>query len=76
MTASGFDFEPLLNSDVLIQFFADDGQRINTQVITRECLARLPVVIHALFLAVEKGQEAAQTFLKSLTIVEDRRDGR
>ncbi len=76
MTATGFDFEPLPNGDVLIQFFGGDGETINTQVITREALARLPVVVHAFFLAVEMGQDAAQTFLKSLTIVEDRRDAR
>lgn len=41
--ATGFDVEPLPTGDVLIEFFGDDGTTINTQVITRECLARLPV---------------------------------
>lgn len=54
-TATGFDFEPLPNGDVLMQFFGDDGVAINTQVITKECLARIPVVAHAFFLAVEEG---------------------
>lgn len=53
VTATGFDFEPLLHGDVLMQFFSDDGAAINKQVITKECLARIPVVVHALFLAVE-----------------------
>lgn len=66
MIATGFDFEPLPNRDILIQFFGDDGVPINSQVITRECLARMPVVIHALFLAVEKGQVAALAYLKQM----------
>jgi len=76
MTAIGFDLEPLPNGDVLMEFFGDDGETVNTQVITRTALAQFPAVVHALFLAVEEGPDAAQTFLKSLTIVEDRRDGR
>ena len=60
----------------LIQFFADDGKRINTQVITREALARLPVVVHAFFLAVEKGQDAALVFLKGVTVLEGQNDAR
>ena len=66
MTATGFDFEPLTSGDVLIQFFADDGGTINTQVITRECLARLPVVAHALFIAAVQGQEAALAYLNKM----------
>lgn len=71
MTATGFDFESLPNSDVLIQFFGDDGRTVNTQIMTRECLARLPVVVHAFFLAVEKGSDEAFDFLKSMTAEEE-----
>lgn len=66
-TATGFDFEPLPSGDVLIQFFADDGNTINTQVITRDGLARLPVVVHAFFLAVEEGPDAALAFMNGVT---------
>lgn len=65
--ATGFDFQALPNGDVLIQFFANDGQTINSQIITREGLARLPVVVHAFFLAVERGKDAASDFLNSVT---------
>jgi hypothetical protein len=75
-TATGFDFEPLSNGDVLIEFFADDGKTINTQVITREAVARLPVVVHAFFLAVEKGQGAALVFLNGVTVLEGHNDAR
>jgi len=73
MTATGFDFEPLPTGDVLIQFFGDDGKTINTQVITRECLARFPVVAHALFLAVEEGEAAALAYLNKMSILEDQK---
>ena len=73
--ATGFDFEPLPTGDVLIQFFGDDGGgTINSQVITRECLARIPVVAHALFIAVEQGQEAALAYLKKMAAVEANHD--
>lgn len=70
MIATGFDFEPLPHGDVLMQFFDDDGEAINTQVITKVCLARIPVVIYAFFLAVEKGSDEAFDFLKSTTAKE------
>ena len=71
MIATGFEFESLPSSDVLIQFLSDDGTMVNTQIITRECLARLPVVVHAFFLAVEKGSDEACNFLKSITAEEE-----
>jgi len=67
LVATGFDLEPLPTDDVLIQFFADDGKTINAQVITREALARLPVVVHAFFLVVDQGQDAALAFLSGVT---------
>ena len=66
MTATGFDFEPLPNGDVLIEFCGDDGVTINSQAVTKECLTRIPVVAHALFLAVEEGTDAALEFLNHL----------
>jgi hypothetical protein len=70
MTATGFDFEPLPNGDVLIEFFGDDGVTLNTQVITKECLAKMPVVAHALFLAIEEGKYAAMAFLEKMAVVD------
>ncbi len=70
MTATGFEFEPLPNGDVQMEFFGDDGVTINTQVITKECLARMPVVAQALFVAVEEGKEAAMAFLERMTVVD------
>lgn len=66
MIATGFDFEPLPNGDVLVEFHGDDGSTINSQVITTESLARMPLVIRAFFLAIEAGQEAALEYLHGL----------
>jgi hypothetical protein len=71
--ATGFDFEKLHNGSVLIRFCDDNDNTITTQLITEEGLRRLPVVIHAFFLAVEKGPEAAQAFLNNLKSLEDQR---
>lgn len=69
-TATGFDCEQLSNSDVRMQFFGDDGEAINTQVITKGCLARIPVVAHAFFLAVEEGTEAAIKHLNRMSVLD------
>ena len=61
--ATGFDLEPLPSGDVLIEFFGDDGETVNAQVITRKALAQLPAVVHATFLPVDQGQDAALSFL-------------
>ncbi len=68
--ATGFDFEPLPNGDVLIEFYGDDGVVFNSQVITRECLTRFPVVAHALILAVEEGKAAALAYLNKMSILD------
>lgn len=73
MIATGLDFEILHNGTVLICFCDDDGNTITTQLITEEGLRRLPVVVHAFFMAVEKGPEAAQAFLNNLRSLEDQR---
>jgi hypothetical protein len=72
MTATGFDFEPLPTGDVLIQFFGDDGVVFNSQIITRECLTRIPIVAKATFIAIENGQDAALAFLNTIN---ERKDG-
>jgi len=68
MTATGFNLSPLPSGEVLIEFHGNDDVAINTQVITRECLARFPVVAHALFVAVENGKEAAQAYLNRMSM--------
>lgn len=62
MFATGFHLEPLPNSHVLIRFQGDDGTTVNTQVVTREVLCRLSVVVHAFFVAVNEGEDAARDF--------------
>lgn len=70
MIATGFDFELLPSGDVLIEFFGDDGVTLNTQVVTKECFTRIPVVANALTLAIEEGKEAALAYLSKMSIVD------
>lgn len=73
--ATGFDLEPLPNGDVLIEFFGDNGETFNVQVITRTALARFPAVVHAFFLAVGQGQDAALEFLDRLNAEQHKTHG-
>ncbi len=68
MTATGFDLHLFPKGEVQIDFLDGDGDTINSQVITREALARFPAVVHALFLAVDQGQTAALAFLDGLQV--------
>ncbi len=43
--ATDFDFEPLPDGNVLIKFFGDNGVTVHKQVITRDCLAAIPIVV-------------------------------
>ena len=43
--ATAFAFEPLLDGNVLIEFFGDDGKTINTQIVTAEVIRRMPLVV-------------------------------
>ena len=46
--ATGFDFEPLPDGNVLIEFFGDDGKTFNTQVITGEAFSHMPMAAYIL----------------------------
>ena len=62
--ASGFEFENLADGNVLIEFFGDDQETFNSQVMTRECLINLPVVAMAARIQIESGVEAMMAFLE------------
>jgi hypothetical protein len=63
---TGFEIEPLPDGNISIQFFDDDGKTINLVSVTRDCLKRLPIVVHAFFLATNMGKGEA---MESLNIV-------
>jgi hypothetical protein len=64
--ATGFDFQPLPDGNVLIEFFRDDGKTINSQVVTAEVVERIPVVAVLTEIALEKGPEVATKIMKEL----------
>lgn len=65
-TATGFDFEPLPDGNVLIEFFGDNGKTTNRQVVTAEVIRRMPVVAGLLDVALRRGPEAAREIEEKL----------
>ena len=70
--ATGFDFEPLPDGNVLIEFFGDDGMTINTQIVTAEVIRRMPFVAALLDVAVMKGPETAREIVEWLNLEGER----
>ncbi len=64
--ATGFDFEPLKDGNVLIEFFGDDGHTFNTQVVTSEVLRSLPMVAMLTMVAMRDGMEAVKRLMDKL----------
>ena len=42
--ATGFDLEPLADNNVLIEFYGDDGETFNSQVVTPDIVTYMPLV--------------------------------
>ena len=68
--ATGFDFEPLADGNVLIEFFGDDGKTFNTQVITSDVLKSLPVVAEVTQVAMTEGVEVAKGIVAAMNDAE------
>ena len=66
IAASGFDFEPLPDGFVLIEFFADDGKTINQQTVTAEVVRRMPLVAALLDVAARTGPDVVSEIVKAL----------
>ncbi len=65
-TATGFDFEPLPDGSVLIEFFGNDGKTFNSQVITAEALRSMPLVVALTDVALRKGPDVAREVVEKL----------
>lgn len=65
--AIGFDFEPLPDGTVLIEFFGDDGQTFNTQIVTANVIRNIPLVAVLTDLALRKGPDAAKKIMEALS---------
>ncbi len=58
--ATGFEFQPLSDGNVLIEFYGDDGETFNTQIVTGEVVANMPLVAHLTGLALTDGIDAVE----------------
>lgn len=65
-TATGFDFEPMDDGNVLIEFFGDDGKTFNKQVVTAEVIRSLPLVAALTDLALRKGRHVAAEVMQMI----------
>lgn len=61
--ATGFDFQPLDDGNVLIEFCSEDGTTFNKQVVTPEVVRNLPIVAALLNVALKKGPEAVKDMM-------------
>ena len=64
--ANGFDFQPLDDGNVLIEFFGDDGKTFNTQVVTADVMRNMATVSALTDLALRKGPDVAEAVMKML----------
>ncbi len=64
--ATGFDFQPLPDGNVLVEFFGDDGKTFNTQIVTPDVIKNLPVVAVLTDIALTKGPEVAKDIMDKL----------
>jgi hypothetical protein len=64
--ATGFDFQPLPDGNVSIEFVSDDGQTINRQVVTGDVLRSIPLVAILTEVALQKGPDVAKEIMEKL----------
>jgi hypothetical protein len=74
--ATGFDFEPLPNGNVLVEFFGDDGETFNTQVVTADVVASMPVVAYLAGLALTHEIDAIKAIIAWIGGRQEVQDGR
>ena len=65
--ATGFDFEPLPDGNVLVEFFGDDGNTFNKQVVTPDVIRSMGLVSALTDVAMKKGPEVAKAIMSMLT---------
>ena len=65
--ATGFDFEPLPDGNVLINFFGEDGQTFNKQVVTPDVIRSMSLVGALTDVAMKKGPEVAKAVFTILS---------
>jgi hypothetical protein len=61
--ATGFDFEPLPDGNVLIEFFGDDGHTFNKQIVTAKVMRSMAVISVATDVIMKQGIESGKELM-------------
>jgi hypothetical protein len=69
--ATGFDFEPLSDGNVCIEFYGDDGKTLSFQVVTASVVESMPLVATVTGVALREGAEAAGRIFAKLSAGQD-----
>ena len=73
--ATGFEFQPLPDGNVRIEFCGDGGQIINIQVVADDVFARIPLAAFSTLAATDQGAEVAETLIRIVRAAEEAGDG-
>jgi hypothetical protein len=65
--ATGFDLEPLADGTVLIEFYGDDGETCNTQVVTADVVESMPLVASLTGVALREGPDALKAIITRIS---------
>src|SRR5579864_2734958 len=74
--ATGFDFQPLDDGNLLIEFIVDDGKAFNTQVVTPDVMNNMAMVSVLTNVALKKGPQVAQEIMGKLAADRDKQKRR
>ena len=72
--ATGFDFEPLADGNVLIEFYGDDGKTFNMQVVTSSVVESMPLVASLAGVALREGPDAVKEIIAKLSEREEKEE--
>jgi hypothetical protein len=64
--ATGFNFQPLPDGNVLIEFFGEDGNTLGHQIVIPEGINSMPLVAVLTQVALAKGPEVAKEIMAKL----------
>ena len=64
--ATGFDFEPLPDGNVRIEFYGDDGETLSQQVVMPGVMHGMGLVSALTDVALRKGPEVAKEIMRML----------
>ena len=74
--ASGFEFAPLPDGTVRIEFCDDNGSICNSQVVTADAFQKIPLAAFVTTTAMGVAPEVARRLLRAMLAVEDIEDER